>query len=283
LRRALRRRPAVTAGLVVVALAVAGTAIAVTAGGSGGPPTSVSIAISSARPPDTGDVYVVYDDGNDSSAQISGQVPDAASGQVARLYAQPFPFTAAPAPVASLALQPTGDSARYAFTVTPSVATRYDVEVFSSGTATTPTDRSPVSTVYVTTGASSSYSQNCTSGTCVITMTFTVTVPAAEMRTEIAKPLYLYFGDTLASSGSTAPTPTSVQLGGGDAKASPNQQVSATQFRFTATFTYQVGSGDSHWAQDLCAKDSVAQDGIGLPGSHNCGDSSLHFPPGYLG
>ncbi len=167
--------------------------------------------------------------------------------------------------------------------MTPTLATRYDVEVFSSSTATTPVARSAVSTVYVTTEASSTFTQSCTGGICVITATVTVSVPASVIRTEMAKPVYPYFGYTLASPGSTAPRPTSLQLGSDDPQVSPVQQVSATQYTFTVTHTFQAGGRHFHWAQDQCAKDSVTEDGIGLPGSHDCGNSTVPYPPPYLG
>ncbi len=163
------------------------------------------------------------------------------------------------------------------------LATRYDVEVFSSSTATTPVARSAVSTVYVTTEASAKFTQSCTGGICVVTATVTINVPASVIRTEMAKPVYPYFGYTLAAPGSTAPRPTSLQLGGGDPQVSAGQPVSATQYTFTVTHTFQAGSHHYHWAQDQCAKDSAAEDGIGLPASHDCGNSTVPYPPPYLG
>ncbi len=114
-------------------------------------------------------------------------------------------------------------------------------------------------------------------------MTVAVNVPASVIRTEMAKPVYQYFGYTLASPGSTAPRPTSLQLGGGDPQVSPVQQVSATQYTFTVTHTFQAGGDDYHAAWHQCAKDSVAEDGIGLPGSHDGGNSTVPYPPLYLG
>jgi hypothetical protein len=47
---------------------------------------------------------VDYQGGSQATAQVSSRVTDAVSGEVARLYAQQFPFTSAPARVSSAAL-----------------------------------------------------------------------------------------------------------------------------------------------------------------------------------
>jgi hypothetical protein len=96
------------------------------------PVPAVLASLSAAHTQD-GDVFVYYQDSADASAQVSGQVTNAASGEVAKLYAQQFPFASAAAPVASATLS--GATAQYSFTVTPSLVTRYTVKVFRSSSA----------------------------------------------------------------------------------------------------------------------------------------------------
>ena len=96
-----------------------------------------------------GYTFVVYNSGKDSNAQIHGQVEGAANGEVAALYAQPFPYQSAPAPVGTVILHPAGKKASYSFAVTPVLATRYQVELFTSSVAKKPFATSIKTTVYV--------------------------------------------------------------------------------------------------------------------------------------
>ena len=90
-----------------------------------------------------------YDGGSDSSAGISGEIKNGANGQVVRLYAQQFPYTAAPVPAESLTLNRVVGTAKYAFRVTPTLATRYLVRLFRDNTATVPLASSVMTTIYV--------------------------------------------------------------------------------------------------------------------------------------
>jgi hypothetical protein len=95
----------------------------------------------------TGSLYVVPDryQPNLGVVTFSAQVlfPDA----VVRLYAQPYPFKKAPVLVKSVtvpmyAVPP-------AFTMRPTVTTRYQLKLFSAAAVRTPAQISPVYTVYV--------------------------------------------------------------------------------------------------------------------------------------
>jgi serine/threonine-protein kinase len=144
------RRVVIGAAVVIVA-AIAAIAVVLTSGsptpqagaGStpnspGGPAPDVQISVSSAFAPLAGNVFVKYQDGTDASAQISGQVTNVVSGEVAELYAQQFLFTGPPTQVGSVALDPSGTTAQYTFHVTPTLATRYTVKVLPNSTATAP-------------------------------------------------------------------------------------------------------------------------------------------------
>ncbi len=98
----------------------------------------------------TGSLYVVPDryQPNLGVVTFSAQVlfPDA----VLRLYAQPYPFKKAPVLVKSVTVP------RYAvppaFTMRPTVTTRYQLKLFSAAAVRTPAQVSPVYTVYVRRG-----------------------------------------------------------------------------------------------------------------------------------
>jgi hypothetical protein len=198
------------------------------------PAPAVVASVSSAFAPLDGNVFVTYQDGTDSDAAVSGQVTHAVSGEVARLYAQRFPFTSPPALAGSAALAPAGTTAQYSFQVTPALATRYTVEVFRSSTATTPLVTSATSTVYVIPHKSNTKATTCSGTQCQVTDTVTDLVPASALSTEMADHWYTYFGISHAASGTPSTTAT-LQLGAGAPVAGAPHQVSADEFQVTLT------------------------------------------------
>src|SRR5450755_3739074 len=178
-RPARRRRPVLIALAAVAVLAVAGVIAALLLGshGSNGS-ASLAIAAQSGLPPAHGDVYVIYRGGTTASAQIRGHVNGGASGEVARLYAQQFPYRSKPSPAGSVVLHGTGATAAYAFQVTPSLATRYKVDLFRSAAATKPLASSATSTVYVTLAGRSGPAQPCGRPVCQETFRVRVAVLA---------------------------------------------------------------------------------------------------------
>jgi serine/threonine protein kinase len=298
----LRATMAVAAVAVVVA---AGVAVAATGGPShqsgGGAPRHAAVAAfpvsrahipvsrahipvttTSGRPPVTGDVYVEYHGGKDASAQLSGQITSPADGEVARLYAQQFPFASPAVPAGSVTLHPAGTTASYAFQVTPTLATRYQVELFRDSTATTPLASSATSTIYVVPGGTDSEVHNCNRPVCHATFTWTFTVPPTALNTEISKQVYAYFAVNLSPSAEPEP-PALLQLGAGDPLLTAAQRISADEYQQSVTFTIQAGNDAWHAAFNTCTKDTEAEDGIGLPGHHGCGDAQVPYPGGYLG
>jgi hypothetical protein len=269
------RRIAVAAFVVAAA---AGLAVALLPGGGGGgtvaDTATVPIAAKSALPALNGDVYVVYLGGQQSSAQIYGEVKQPVSGEVARLYAQQFPYRDSPTPAGSATLHPAGTTASYAFQVTPTLATRYRVELFRSGTAATPLATSGVATVYVTLYRTSEKLRTCGRPVCNESLQVTYLVPPSALQAELSKRVYLYFGINLSPS--TVPSPPQyLSLGAGDAHATTTRQISADEFGYTVTFSFQVGADafELNWRQ--CTVATEAADGIGLPGHHACGDERI--------
>jgi len=293
LRRLRRSRVAIVVA-VVVAVVAAGVAVAVPSGSS--PPASsanhpvvtafpvslanISAATSSHLPPVTGDVYVVYQGGNDASAQISGAITDAASGEVARLYAQQFPYTNSPAPAGSVTLNPAGSTAKYAFQVTPTLATRYQVKLFRDST---PLATSVIRTIYVATIPEKVSASGCAGRpVCHLTETHIVFVPPSALNAEMSKPWYSYLGLNLSPRGEP-PLPTWLQLGAGNPVIAKPQLIAGNEFSVTITYNFSIGNDGYHYHSTLCAKDTEAQDGIGLPGSHGCGSERISGSYTYLG
>ncbi len=278
-----RRRIVLAAGLAVIVVAAAGLTASLLAGSTAShSSTAVPISVKSARPALSGDVYVVYRDGKQASAEVSGEIKKAANGEVAQLYAQPFPYQHAPAQVGSVILHPAGTTASYGFQVTPTLATRYRVELFASSTASAPLGTSPVATIYVATGGTSENSQTCSRPVCHESMLTTNYVPPSALQTEISKPWYPYFGINL-SSGKEPPPPEWLILEAGSGHVTASRRVSADEFSETVTFSFRIGNDAYYWDWTTCSKDAESVDGIGLPGHHSCGDERVLDSAPYLG
>jgi hypothetical protein len=127
--------------------------------------------------------------------------------------------------------------------VTPTLATRYQVELFRDSTATT---------------------------------------PSAALNTEISKQVYPYFAVNLAPSAIPA-TPALMQLGAGDPGVTAPQRISADEYQQSVTFTFQAGNDAWHASFNVCTRDTEAEDGFGLPGHHSCGDPQVPSSSTYLG
>jgi serine/threonine protein kinase len=282
--RSRRRRVRLgAAALAIVVLAAAGVAVALLAHHPAPPvPEFSPVAARSAYTPVTGDVYVEYRGGRQANAELSGEIKHVASGEVAQLYAQPFPFSHAPVLDGSVILHPAGTTARYAFPVTPVLATRYQVEVFGSSTATTPLASSAARTIYVSLNGTTGNGQTCGRPVCHETYVSKVLVPPSALSTELSKAWYAYFAVNL-SPAKTPAAPTVLVLNGGDAHVFPSQRLSADEFEYTVTFAFQIGNDGSNWSWTGCDIDTEAADGIGLPGHHGCGDQSVLASAPYLG
>jgi serine/threonine protein kinase len=280
-RSSVRRRlPVILAGIAV--LVVAAVVAGVTLTGSTAPATaSLQITAKSSFPAETGYSYVEYRLGADARAEVQGEIKGATSGEVAQLYAQPFPFKQAPAEIDAVILHPAGKTAKYAFTVTPALATRYKVELFQSSTASNPLASSATSTIYVAYGGNASSTPACSHPVCHQTVRLQIFVPASALNTEIAKHVYTYFGLTLSPT-KVPPAPKYLLLGTGDPRVT-TRRVSAIEFDMTISFTFRIGNDGSNWNFNSCDQDTEAVDGIGLPGHHGCGQARIPGSVTYLG
>jgi hypothetical protein len=267
------------AGVAVAGVLALGASLAVAGQAQAAAPT-ISVAASTNLPLVTHDALVLYRDGAYANAKIHGTISGADAGEVARLYAQPFPYERAATAVATVTLE--ASKASYSFTVSPSLATHYRVELFKSKTATAPVAESSLQNVYVTLLNVPTGFKICGRPTCVETITLTTKVPSSALSTELAKRVYAYFGLCLVKSGIPKP-PTTLIRNGGKASVSKAARLSATQYKFTIKFTFTVGTDGYSWLWNECSKDAVTKDGIGLPGTHSCGASKIPASTFYLG
>jgi Protein kinase domain len=280
--------PITIAGIVILAVAgiVAGIILANSShqgpASASGHVASFPITAQSDVPPVTGDVLVVYQGGKDASAQIYGAIKGVTRGEVAKLDAQQFPYRRAPAPVGSVILSPTGKTTKFAFRVTPSVATRYQVKLFRTSTATTPLASSVTRTIYVTLTATAGRTLKCGRPVCRETYQLRELAPASVLGTELSKKWYPYLGLRLAPAKAPA-SPKLLRLGAGDPQVSKPRRISADEFELTITFSFRVGNHAYSWNWSACAKDTEAQDGIGLPSPHDCGSQQVRASAAYLG
>ena len=286
-RQRRRISPAVLAGAGILAVVVV-IVVALLTGSPDSPGphghrlASFPITASSSLRPVTGDVWVVYRGGRNAIAQVRGEINGVRPGEIARLYAQQFPFRSSPVPAGSVVLHPSGGAAAYAFQVTPSVATRYKVVLLRSSTATSPLASSAVSTVYVVLSGANGKAQRCSRPVCQEAFRISVPVPASALMTELSKRWYSYFAVALAPD-KVPPAPKRLRLGAGHSRVSESRRISATEFRLTVTYTFRVGARAYDWSWNVCTKDTEAADGIGLPGRHGCGGRNLAASVSYAG
>jgi serine/threonine protein kinase len=284
-RRRISPAALVGAGILAVVVVIA-VALLTGSPDSPGPHghrlASFPITATSRLRPVTGDVWVVYRGGRDAIAQVRGEISGVRPGEIARLYAQQFPFRSAPVPAGSVILHPSGGTAAYAFQLAPSVATRYKVVLLRSSTATSPLASSAASTIYVVLSGANGKARRCSRPVCREAFRITVPVPASALMTELSKRWYSYFAVALAPD-KAPPAPKLLRLGAGRSRVSRSRRISATEFRLTVTYSFRVGARAYDWSWNVCAKDTEAADGIGLPGHHGCGDKNLAASVSYAG
>ena len=244
---------------------------------------TITVAATSSIPPVTGDVFVVFQGGKYGSARIHGTITGATAGEVATLYAQRFPYTTAAKPVSSITLGATGTATPYSFTVTPTLATRYRVELFAGKSAATPSATSSMQSVYVVTGGYVTGGKSCGRPVCHETLHIYTIVPSSALGVEMSHPWYPYFGINLTTGASIPPPPRWLYLNAGHGSASGARRISAGEFENTLTFSFTIGNDAYNWAWTACVKDTVSRDGLGLPGSHGCGAPRVLRTASYLG
>jgi len=244
---------------------------------------TITVAATSRMPAVTGDVFVYFEGGKYGSARIHGTIAGAAAGEVATLYAQRFPYATVARPVSSTTLSATGPTTAYSFTVTPTLATRYQVKVFARKSATTPLATSSRQSVYVMANGWTTGGKTCGRPVCRETFHIFTVVPSSALGVEMSKPDYPYFGINLTTTAGIPSPPRWLYLNAGHASVAGARKISADEFENTLTFSFTVGNDGFHWAWTACVKDTVSRDGLGLPGSHGCGARRVLRTVSYLG
>jgi hypothetical protein len=244
------------------------------------PPITISIAAKSQFKPITGEVLVVFRDGVNSTAQLSGKITGATAGQVVRLLAQPFPFKKPAVRVQSLTVATTGTDP-YTFTVKPQIATRYTVELFSDDTATTQLAASSTKPVYLTPGGSVNNPKTCKRPVCTEVFHLRIVLPPSALPRQSRLHWFVYLG--LRLSATKVPPPVKTMTLDTKAKVSKSKRVSADTYRVTIKFSFRIANDGFRWVWTACTKDIESTDGIGLPGHHSCGNKRIKNNGAYLG
>jgi hypothetical protein len=243
---------------------------------------TISIFANAKLKPVSGYVMVVYLAGNGyRSASIHGKISNAAAGDVATLYAQQFPYKTKPAPIASKTL--TAGTQVYGFTVTPSLATHYDIRLFASKTAKTPITTSAVQNVYVEPGGKTTGGATCGRPVCHETFHLWWIVPSSVLGPAMKDPVYAYLGLNLGTGVNPPPPPNWLYKNGGNAKISGPFKVNAGEYETTIRYSFTIGNDAYYWLWTACGRDQVTKDGLGIPGYHSCGASRIPRTITYLG
>jgi hypothetical protein len=234
---------------------------------------TVSILAQSNFPPISNNVFVGYRGGAGAQAQISGDIMNATTGQVIELFAQTFPFKAAPVEIGSSTLTVSSSDTPYQFTVTPSVATKYTADLVASASDTTPLAVSPSATVYVVHEFKVKGGRICGRPVCHETFKVYEVVAPSALRREMSKKVYVYFGLRFSRTG--LPTPKKLTLGAGGGHASKPRKINSHEYEYTVTYSFAIGDHGYHFVWDTCQKDTESKDGFNLPGHHGCGLRTL--------
>ncbi|HLI45108.1 MAG TPA: hypothetical protein VKU92_11660 [Acidimicrobiales bacterium] len=238
---------------------------------------SVTLAVHSHMPVVTNDVWVIYDDHSYANARLIVRFAGAPAGSSVKVTASRFPFTSRPSVIGTKAVSSSG---KVVFVAQPSLETRYRA-VLLKGTHVLA--HAGVRTVYVTPGGSISPSTapSCSRPVCLLSFEITDKMVPSAVKTEIGKHRYVYFALNLNPT-TEPPPPTELKL------VTPYelgaiQRVSSSTYRFSLKFRFRIGSEGYYWSWNLCTKDTVTKDGLGLPGSHSCGDTTIPANVKYLG
>lgn len=243
---------------------------------------AVSIRATSNFRPVTGDVYVSYLNGGNGQAVITGSVTHARPGEIIRLYAQSFPFKQRGAREQQQTLA-TGGTVPYSFEVHPRIAIRFTVRLYRRPGAAKPLATSGTRAVYVVDGGHTGKPQRCSRPVCQQHIKVTIDLPASAVRTEEAKPWFVYIGLRLGHPGGGNPkAPRFLRLDS-QATSSPPQAVSRNSYEVTLNFSFEIDNHRYSWLWTACTKDTESADGTGLPGHHACGTARIPAKFGYLG
>jgi hypothetical protein len=263
-----------------LSLAGAGTALA---GGGARSDLDVTISTASTFVPVSGDTLVRFGaPAPENSAHVSGTVTGIPAGLtllVGTLLEEKFGETTFTATTEQADLRPLAGSAAYTFPVTPTLATSYEVEVSQSATSA-PLRTSGPRTVYVLPDLTAA-GVTCTRPSCAGKLVITAHVPPAAFGAESLKKLNVY--QRLSTSADSTPAePQTLSLAATARAVSRDAAKSTVQYSYR--YGFNIGSADGYqWRINYCTPDAETTDGVGLPGSHDCGDPAVSTADPYLG
>jgi hypothetical protein len=209
-------------------------------------------------------------------ATISGDITGGTTGNVVKLYAQPFHK-----PAKSVASAAAGTA--YSFKVKPNIATKYQVKLVTSRSDPTVLASSPVVMVYLSSGARVTTKRDCASGpVCRPQYRLYVFLPAALIKPYVSRHWYTYLGVSRSATSKLPPRPKWLYLDK-HATVSRPRRVAGNEYERTVGLSFWVGNDSARWSFLVCAKDSEARDGVGLPGRHGCGIHRVSASVAYLG
>jgi hypothetical protein len=226
-----------------------------------------------------GYALVIYKIAPADTATVSGTVTTTATNDTATLMAEPFGKKAYTAVGTPVSLTPVSGSAPYSFSVTPSLATHYKVVVTGTDSAT-----SSVVTVYVSAAAvpaTSSVKVSCTRARCVETVKVYTTLPASAFKRESGKHVYLYLA--IGHLRGTKPILPKDYTLSTASRASKAKRKNSGEFVETLKWIIPHPNAKTVWEPNACSKDTESKDGLGLPGSHGCGNKHIARNAIYIG
>ena len=203
---------------------------------------------------------------------ISGNVTTTATTDTATLLAEPFGAKTYAAVGTPVTLTPSsGGVAPYSFNVTPSLATKYKVQVSGADSAV-----SAVKTVYVTEGGHIADIKAHRSGSTIkFSFRLYVVLPAAALKHEIGKHWYEYLAvgyPKLPKNATLSKTAT----------VSKAKKVNSGEYYRTFGYSFRL-KANANPDPIECVKDTETKDGMGLPGHHSCGAKRVSTSTIYLG
>lgn len=225
-------------------------------------------------------LWVVYHSKKYSTVRAKGTVTGASAGMLLQFYADEFPYTSGWQPIAHRILPHNGTD-HYNFTATPTLATKYRLELFQNSSATTPLLTTKSSTVYVLANYHHSSVRKCGHPICRQSIRISVTVPPVTLTTEVTKRVYGYFNYTLATDGVPS-VPKWLYRDIGHLRLTRSRKATAIQFDYKFSFWFRTNNDHPRWIGDTCSKDTERIDGLNLPGHHGCGNRRV-FATSYVG
>jgi hypothetical protein len=270
--------PVAVAGTILAGPVVASTGIPAQAASQAGYHVTIGArgtAFSSVKGKVAGKALVAYKAAGHSHGTISGTVTGNQAGDVVSLLARPFRATSF-TPTGQQVTLAAAATGRYSFSVQPSLATSYEVQV---STAATIDIKSGLATVYVeASGHGFKPHQKCTATQCRYWYTASTILPASAYRTESRKHVYMYLAQWYS-----AKHPARWFYLARTARTSKVKRISSGEFELTYTWYVHLRTGQNYWRPLSCTKDSETKDGLGLPGQHGCGAKRVAAKTTYLG